>query len=594
MKKINISPPITVKELASKLSVEANELIAKMMDLGEKVTINTALDDKDTIEIIAHEFNYDVTFKKIKEAKKEIKKESKKKTEKKKKTIKAKHRKVMERAPIVTFMGHVDHGKTSLLDLIRKSKITEKESGGITQHIGAYVVNTEKGRIVFLDTPGHEAFTKMRARGANITDIVVLVIAADDGIMPQTIEAIDHCMAAGVPIIVAINKIDLASANPDKVKKQLSEKGLSPEGWGGEIITCEVSAKNEEGLDHLLEMILLQAEMMELEANPKKKLKAYVIESKLSKGKGPTATIVIKDGTLRIGDIVLSGLSCGRLKSMMDEHGSILKEAGPSTPVEIFGLSEVPEAGAELSVEEKEKKAREIVEDLKLKSLETAETPSTVTLEDIYSKIAEGNIKELNLIIKADTMGSIEAITGSIESMHSDEVRIKIIHTGTGDVSENDIMLASASKAIIIGFHVKANQKVREIEKKEGVDIRIYNVIYDLIDEVEKSIEGLLEPKIKEVIKGHARVKQVFKISKIGNIAGCIVENGTISNKDKVKVIRDEEEIFKGNIAALKRFKDEAKEVRKGQECGIQIASFDKLEDEDIIEAFELKLEKAK
>lgn len=560
------------------------------------VTINSSLNDKDTIEIIAHEFNYNVSFEKIKKQKKEQKKESKKKTKKKKTESKAKekHKKVTLRAPIVTFMGHVDHGKTSLLDLIRKSKITEKESGGITQHIGAYVVNIKAERIVFLDTPGHEAFTKMRARGADVTDIVVLVIAADDGLMPQTLEAIDHCKAADVAIIVAVNKIDLASANIDKVKKQLSEKGFTPEDWGGEIITCEVSAKTEEGIEHLLEMILLQAEMMEIEGDPKRELEAFIIESKLTKGKGPTATLVIKDGTLRIGDVVMSGLSCGKVKSMIDEHGNILKEAGPSTPVEIIGLAEVPEAGAELIKVKNEKRARELVEELKLSSLELFEAPPAVTLEDIYSKIAQGNVKELNLIVKADTMGSLEAIKGSIESMHSDEVKIKIIHTGTGDISENDIMLASASKAIIIGFHVKANQKVREIEKKEAVDIRIYNVIYDLIDEVEKAIEGLLEPKMKEVIKGHARVKQVFNISKIGNIAGCIIENGVISKKDKVKVIRDEEVIFEGNITTLKRFKDEAKEVRKGQECGIQISSFEKLEDEDIIEAYELKQEKQK
>ncbi|MFC1667755.1 translation initiation factor IF-2 [Chlamydiota bacterium] len=585
MNKIEVSLPITVKELASITSVKSNDLIVKLMDLGEEVSINTILEDKDTVTLVANEFDCDVKFKKKSPQKKVSKKE------KKSKKLSGNEK---ERAPVVTFMGHVDHGKTSLLDYIRNARVVAGESGGITQHIGAYSVTTEKGRVVFLDTPGHKSFTEMRARGATVADIVVLVVAADDGLMPQTLEAIDHCKAADVPIIVAINKIDLASANVDNVKRQLSEKELTPEDWGGSVITCAVSAKTGDGIDALLEMILLQAEIMELTADPRCPAKGVVIESRLTKIKGPVATVLIQEGTLCRGDSVVSGMVAGKIKAMVNEQGILIKEAPSSTPVEILGLSGVPLVGSKLFVVGSDKEAKERISVAVDEDDSEEEGTDALTLEDLYARISEGNMKELKLIIKADVTGSVEAISAEVATITSDEVKIKIIRTGTGDITENDIMLASASDAIVIGFHVKINQAVTDIAKREGVDVRLYAVIYELLDEIGKSLEGLLEPKYKEVLKAHAVVKQLFKVSKVGKVAGCFVENGKIFPKDHVRVIRDDVIIFNGKIGTLKRFKNDVKEVVEGQECGINIASFEKLQEGDHIETYELLKEKRK
>ena len=487
-------------------------------------------------------------------------------------------------------MGHVDHGKTSLLDIIRKTKVADKEAGGITQHIGAYEVMLPKGSVTFLDTPGHAAFTAMRARGANATDIVVLVVAADDGIMPQTIEAIDHARAAGVTIVVAINKIDKQNINLDKVKKQLADHNLNPEEWGGKTITVGVSAKTGQGIDDLLEMLLLEAELLELKANPDKPAIGIVIEAELSKGKGPIATVLVSNGTLRIGDIVMAGLNYGRIKAMLDDKGRRVTEAGPAKPVEILGLSGVPQAGEKFYVIADEKKARDIVTTRQMESerKKLAGKTSKVTLEELYNKIKVGEVKELKIVIKADVQGSLEAIKDSLEKLSTEEVKLSVIHGQVGDINESDIMLASASNAIIIGFHVNAATEAKALAKQEEVEIRIYSIIYEVVNELQAAMEGMLEPVIEEVFLGRAEVRQVFNVSKIGVVAGCFISKGRIPRDAVCKLIREKEIVYKGKMSSLKHFKDDLKEAKEGFECGISLG-FKDIQKGDLIEAIEIK-----
>jgi translation initiation factor IF-2 len=495
--------------------------------------------------------------------------------------------KMFSRSPVVTVMGHVDHGKTSLLDKIRKTRVTEKEAGGITQHIGAYKVETQGREIVFLDTPGHEAFTAMRARGAQVTDVAILVVAADDGVMPQTIEAINHAKAANVPIIVAINKIDKANANPEKVKHELAEQGLLLEEWGGDTIAVPVSAHTGEGIETLLEMILLVADMQELKANPARRARGTVIEAKLDKGRGPVATVLIQNGTLNVGDSIVAGVAYGKVRAMMDDKGKRIKKAGPSTPVEVLGFSEVPEAGDKFFVTPDDKTARQTAEGRKEQLRQSQlKSKQRISLEDLFNQIQEGQVKELNIIIKADVHGSVEAVKQSLEKLSNDEVHIKAIHGGVGAISETDVMLAAASNAIIIGFNVRPDTKAMQMANHEDVDIRTYRVIYDAINDMEAAIKGMLEPEYREVVVGKAEVRALFKVSSIGTIAGCYVLEGKILRNGDVRLIREGAVIYEGKIDSLKRFKDDVKEVVQGYECGISLQNFNDIKEGDIIECF--------
>ena len=484
-------------------------------------------------------------------------------------------------------MGHVDHGKTSLLDAIRNSDVTSTEAGGITQHIGAYRVNTNGQDITFLDTPGHEAFTAMRARGAQATDIAILVVAADDGIMPQTIEAINHAKAADVSIIVAINKMDKEGANPDRIKQELTEHGLVPEEWGGDVMCVPVSAKTKMNIDTLLENVLLLAELRDLKANPNKAASGTVIEAKLDKARGPIATVLVQNGTLRTGDVVVAGTSVGKIKAMSDYKGKIIKEAGPSEPVKILGLSEVPTAGDIFKAVDDEKKARQVVEQRKFNEKEEIfNKRKTITLDNLFSQIAEGEIKELNIIVKADVQGSAEAVTTSLEKLSNDEVRVKVIHAGVGTVTESDIMLASASNAIIIGFNIRPDAKTTESAKLHEVDIRLYRVIYQAIEEMEAAMKGMLAPKFREAIQGHAEIRNTFKVSGVGTIAGCYVLDGKIVRNSEVRIVRDGVVVYEGVLSSLKRFKDDAKEVASGYECGCAFDKFNDIKEGDVVESF--------
>ncbi|MBU3180965.1 translation initiation factor IF-2 [Clostridium psychrophilum] len=488
---------------------------------------------------------------------------------------------------VVTVMGHVDHGKTSLLDCIRKSKVTETEAGGITQHIGAYTVDVNGEKITFLDTPGHEAFTAMRARGAQITDIVILVVAADDGIMPQTIEAINHCKAAKVPIIVAINKIDRPGANPDKVKQELTEQGLVAEDWGGDTICVPVSAHTKEGIDTLLEMVVVTAEMLELKANANRKAKGTVIEAKLDKGRGPLATLLVQNGTLHTGDSIIVGSTYGRIRAMFDDKGKKIKTAGPSIPVEVLGLSEVPEAGDRFNVVKNEKTARNMAEIRKTNLREEHfQSSNRVSMENLYSQIQEGNVKELSVIVKADVQGSVEAIRQSLEKLSTDNVKVRVIHSGVGAITETDVVLAAASNAIIIGFNVRPDNNAASIGEKEGVEIKTYRVIYDALDDIKDAMAGMLDPVYKEVVLGRVEIRQIYKVSNVGTIAGSYVLSGKITRNSSVRVIRNGIVINESILASLKRFKDDAKEVAAGFECGLSIEKFNDLKEGDIIEAF--------
>ena len=495
---------------------------------------------------------------------------------------------MVSRPPVICVMGHVDHGKTSLLDAIRKTNVTDREAGGITQHIGAYTVQINGQAITFLDTPGHEAFTAMRMRGANATDIAVLVVAADDGVMPQTVEAINHAKAAGVEIIVAVNKIDKPSANIDRVKQELAEYELIPEDWGGSTVFAPVSAKSGEGIDQLLDMILLTADIMELKANPKRKARGLVIEAELDKGRGPVATVLVQKGTLHVGDFISAGVAHGKVRAMIDDKGRRVKEAGPSTPVEILGLSDVPSAGEVFLAHDNDKTAKSYAETYlaqnKEKMLE--ETKGRMSLDDLFSQIQEGNLKELNLIVKADVQGSVEAVKQSLMKLSNEEVVVKCIHGGVGAINESDVSLASASNAIIIGFNVRPDATAKATAEREGVDVRLYKVIYQAIEDVEAAMKGMLDPVYEEKVIGHAEVRQIFKASAIGNIAGSYVLDGVFQRGCKVRITREGEQIFEGNLASLKRFKDDVKEVKAGYECGLVFEGFDKMQELDIVEAY--------
>ena len=575
---LKVKVPLTVKELSVKLAVKPNELIAKMMKLKIMATINQLLDE-DIVKKVAQDFGFQ--FERLPDLEEELLQAHQQQDTKDKLTA---------RAPVVTFMGHVDHGKTSLLDLIRKTRVAAREAGAITQHIGAYEVKVDGKKITFLDTPGHEAFTAMRARGANATDIVVLVVAADDGIMPQTIEAIDHARAAKVPIVIAINKCDLPNINVVRVKTQLTQHNLSPEDMGGKTIAVNVSAKTGQGIDQLLEMILLEAEMLELKANPHRPARGVVIESKLSRGTGPTATILVRNGTLTVGNILICGDYYARVKSMLNDRHQSVKQAGPAEPVEISGLTGVPEAGELFYVVQDEKKARDFsFRRLEEKRLKGAGSLAHVSLDDLYQQIKEGKIKELNIIVKADVQGSLEALLQSLKKLSTKDVTIKVIHNGVGNVNVSDVMLASASNAIVIGFHVGTESRAKPVAEKEKVDIRLYNIIYEVTADIKSALEGMLEPHLKEVFLGKAQVRQIFKISKVGNVAGSMVLAGKMIKHADCRVLRNNEEVFRGKISSLRKFKDDVKEVAAGAECGIGIANFKAIRAADLIECFEIE-----
>ncbi|HOR13841.1 MAG TPA: translation initiation factor IF-2, partial [Clostridia bacterium] len=494
---------------------------------------------------------------------------------------------LVARPPVITIMGHVDHGKTSLLDAIRSSRVTEGEAGGITQHIGAYTVDSKGRSITFIDTPGHEAFTSMRARGAQVTDIVVLVVAADDGIMPQTVEAINHAKAANVPIIVAINKMDKPDANPERIKQQLTEHGLVAEEWGGDTICVEVSAKTNMGIEALLEMILLQADVLELKANPERLAKGTIIEAQLDKGRGPIATVLVQNGTLRVGDTIVAGTAYGRVRAMMDDKGKRVQQAGPSRAVEVLGFSEVPDAGDVLNVAEVDKLSRQVAEERRDRiKAEQLKNLSKVSLDELFSQIAEGEIKDLNIIVRADVQGSVEAVKQALEELSNEEVRVRCIHGGVGAITGSDIMFASASNAIVIGFNVRMDAVARVSAEREKVDVRMYRIIYNAIEDVQKAMKGLFKPVFKEVELGRALVRETFKVTGVGTIAGSYIQEGKISRNAQVRVVRDGIVIHEGKIASLKRFKDDAKEVAQGYECGIGIENFNDLLEGDTIEAF--------
>jgi translation initiation factor IF-2 len=494
---------------------------------------------------------------------------------------------LLPRAPVVTVMGHVDHGKTSLLDAIRETSVAAGEAGGITQHIGAYHVDVGNRKVVFLDTPGHEAFTLMRARGAKVTDVVVLVVAADDGVMPQTVEAMDHAKAAGVPIVVAVNKIDKADAQPDRVKQQLSDRGLMPEEWGGTTVFVNVSAKKKQNLDQLLEMLLLVADLQELKANAKKPAVGTVLEARLDKGRGPVATVLIQDGTLRVGDTVVAGAVTGKVRALADDHGARLKEAGPATPVEILGLQTLPEPGDQFMVVTDQLKAQSIVQFRQLKLREKALAASSkIRLEDLGRAIAEGQLQELPLVVKADVQGSVEAVTDQLMKLPQEKIKLRVIRSGAGAISEGDVLLAAASNAVVIGFNVRPERKAADAAERDKVEVRLYTVIYDAVEDMKKAMEGLLEPTIREVRLGAAEVRDTFKISKVGTIAGCYVTDGRVNRQAQVRLLRDNVVIHTGKVSSLKRFKDDASEVKAGLECGIGIAGYNDVKPGDVIEFF--------
>ena len=577
--KISIPDEISVGELASRLKVTATVVIKKLMGLGVMASISEVI-DFDTASLVAEELGAKVEREVHVTIEERLNISEEDMTQDAEEDLKP-------RAPVVVVMGHVDHGKTSILDYIRKSKVQEGEAGGITQHIGAYQVEQNGKMITFLDTPGHEAFTAIRARGAAVTDIAVLVIAADDGIKPQTVEAINHAKAANVPIIVALNKIDRPEANPERVKTELTEYDLVPEEWGGDVVCCNVSAKTGEGIDNLLEMINLVAEVQDLKANPNRRALGTVIESRLDKGRGPIATILVQKGTLHNGDVVIAGTAVGRVRQMTDENGNLLQEAGPSVPVEITGLVDVPQAGDRFNAVEDERLARELVEQRRTEQQEEKfRAYHKVTLDTLFSQIADGEVKELPIIVKADVQGSCEAIKQSLEKLSTDEVRVRIIHMGVGGVNASDIMLADASGAIIIGFNVRPDATATTQAEEKGVEMRMYRIIYDAIDDVQNALKGMSAPKIREVDLGSAEVRQVYKISSIGTIAGCYVTNGVITRNSIIRVVRDGIIIYDDEISSLRRFKDDVREVAAGYECGISLGKFNDIKEGDILEAY--------
>jgi len=576
-KTLTIPDTISVRELAEIMGTSPLELIKELIKNGVMASINQSI-NHDVAVALARQFGFTVEEEtaaaEISPAKVEVSQVKEEDTNQ-----------LEPRPPVVTIMGHVDHGKTSLLDVIRQTNVTAQEVGGITQHIGAYQVNVNGQKITFIDTPGHESFTAMRARGARVTDIAVLVVAADDGIMPQTVEAIDHAKAAGVPIVVAINKTDLPDANPERVKQQLAEHGLVIEEWGGDVITVPVSAKTKEGIELLLENILLVAEISQLKANPDRSAAGTIIEAELDPQRGPMATVLVQTGTLRAGDVVVAGETGGKVKAMFNEWGQRVKEAGPSTPVKILGLQSVPRAGDLLQAVPDEKAARTIMEAKEREADLTRVGPRALTLEAVSGEIAAGKVKELAVVLKADVQGSVEAIRSSLEKLSSDRLKVNIIHTGTGNISESDVMLALASQGIAIGFNVKAEPGTRRLAQTEGVDIRYYTIIYQLIEDMEKALQGLLEPTMVEVIDGHAEVREVFRV-RGGRVAGCYVLDGSISRGSACRVLRGQEVLRTSRIASLRRFKDDAREVQAGYECGIVVSDFDDFQEGDVIEAF--------
>ena len=580
--KITVPEEITVGELAALLKMTAAEVIKKLFALGMMATVNEVI-DYDTAEIVATELGAKVEKEVVVTIEERIIDD----------TVDAEED-LQPRDPVVVVMGHVDHGKTSLLDAIRNTSVTSTEAGGITQHIGAYRVQTPEGKITFLDTPGHAAFTSMRARGAMATDIAILVVAADDGIMPQTIEAINHAKAANVSIIVAINKMDKPDASPDRIMQQLTEHELVPEEWGGDVICIPVSAKTHQGIDKVLESINLVAEMLELKANPNRAAKGIVIEAKLDKGRGPVATVLVQNGTLKTGDTIVAGSSVGRVRVMTNENGKVLDSAGPSVPVEIMGLAEVPQAGDTFDAVSDERLARELVEQRKREAKEEEfKQYQKVTLDNLFSSISQGDMKELNIIVKADVQGSVEAVKQNVEKLSNDEVKVKVIHGSVGAINESDVMLANASNAIIVGFNVRPDPVAAEIAERDGVDMRMYRVIYDCIEELEAAIKGMLAPKFREVVLGRAEVRNVFKLSSAGMIAGSYVLDGKITRNSQIRVVRDGIVIFEDAIASLKRFKEDAKEVASGYECGVGLEKFNDIKEGDILEAFIMEEVKA-
>jgi len=574
-RKIMLTEGVTVKELGEKMEdVKSRDIIKALISRGIMATLNQTLDPALALEI-SKEFGYEATIQSFEE---EVVQEQ---------GEPSKPEDLVPRAPVITVMGHVDHGKTSLLDAIRETSVAAGEAGGITQHIGAYHVDVGTRKVVFLDTPGHEAFTLMRARGAKVTDIVVLVVAADDGVMPQTVEAMDHARAAGVPIVVAVNKIDKADAQPDRVKQQLSDRGLMPEEWGGTTVFVNVSAKKKQNLEQLLEMLLLVADLQELKANPKKAAVGTVLEARLDKGRGPVATILVQDGLLSIGDTVVAGAVTGKVRALVDDHGERLKSAGPSTPVEILGLGALPEPGDPLLVVTDSLKAQSIVAFRQLKLREKAMSATAkIKLEDLGRAIAEGQLKELPLVVKADVQGSVEAVSDQLMKIPQDKIKLRIIRSGAGAITEGDVLLAAASNAVVIGFNVRPERKAAETAERDKVEMRLYTVIYDAVEDIRKALEGLLEPTIKEVRLGAAEVREAFRISKIGTIAGSYVTDGKVNRNAQVRLLRDNVVIHTGKVSSLKRFKDDASEVKAGSECGIGIAGYNDIKPGDVIEFF--------
>jgi len=574
-RKIALSEGVTVKELSEKMEdVKSRDIMKALISRGIMATVNQSIEPSLAIEI-CKEFGYEASIQSFEEELSQVQ------------TVESKPEDLEPRAPVITVMGHVDHGKTSLLDAIRETQVAAGEAGGITQHIGAYHVDVGTRKVVFLDTPGHEAFTLMRARGAKVTDIVVLVVAADDGVMPQTLEAIDHARAAGVPIVVAVNKIDKAEAQPDRVKQQLSDRGLMPEEWGGSTVFVNVSAKKRQNLDQLLEMLLLVADLQELKANPKKPAMGTVLEARLDKGRGPVATVLVQDGTLGVSDTVVAGAVAGKVRALNDDRGNRLKSAGPATPVEILGLQALPEPGDQLLAVTDSLKAQSIVafRQLKLREKAMAAT-SKIRLEDLGRAIAEGQLKELPLVLKADVQGSLEAVADQLMKLPQDKIKLRIIRSGAGAITEGDVLLAAASNAVVIGFSVRPERKAVEIAERDRVEIRLYTVIYDAVEEMKKAMEGLLEPSIREVRLGSAEVRDTFKISKVGTIAGSFVVDGRVNRSAQVRLLRDNVVIHTGKVSSLKRFKDDASEVKAGLECGIGIANYNDLKPGDVIEFF--------
>jgi len=574
-RKITLTEGVTVKELGEKMEdVKSRDIIKALISRGIMATVNQTMDPQLAIDL-SREFGYEASIQSFEEEVVQVQ------------TTDSKPEDLLPRAPVVTVMGHVDHGKTSLLDAIRETSVAAGEAGGITQHIGAYHVDVGSRKVVFLDTPGHEAFTLMRARGAKVTDVVVLVVAADDGVMPQTVEAMDHAKAAGVPIVVAVNKIDKADAQPDRVKQQLSDRGLMPEEWGGTTVFVNVSAKKKQNLEQLLEMLLLVADLQELKANPKKPAVGTVLEARLDKGRGPVATILVQDGTLKVGDTIVAGAVAGKVRALNDDHGERLKEAGPATPVEILGLQTLPEPGDQLMVVTDQLKAQSIVQFRQLKQREKAMAASSkIRLEDLGRAIAEGQLQELPLVIKADVQGSVEAVTDQILKLPQDKIKLRVIRSGAGAISEGDVLLAAASNAVVIGFNVRPERKAADAAERDKVEVRLYTVIYDAVEDMKKAMEGMLEPTIREVRLGAAEVRDTFKISKVGTIAGSYVTDGKVNRQAQVRLLRDNVVIHTGKVSSLKRFKDDASEVKSGLECGIGIAGYNDVKPGDVIEFF--------